>query len=244
MKLEGISYFPEFFGYDSRIDYWEKCFSVCPICGGRLKYRIYGKFDLEIDDIIPTKIGHSPGGFPTTFYNNINIHSKDAKLTNFKVWCTTNWGNYKQCPFSIDFTRQKTYGYSLIGGGLKVDDLNVSRYIDNLVDIYNQRVSWGKIPKEDDLLDKSKLYWRLNDIPLDGIKDSVNSDEYFPQAYSFRDLLRVMKQYQKNHDYGTEEKVKIVEELEMEMDAIIEKLKDYYNSKGEFNRNRIEKASK
>ena len=226
MQLRSKGKLANYFRSEEGRKYWETCFSVCPICGRELKYRMDGTFSVYTDDIIPKKmVGH--GGFPTGIYTNMNIKSKDAYLYAFGVWCVGPDEKFDSCPFALNFTKDIDSSSINIGGGIGMDGRRMSTYIDGLVERHN-KLQWrpGFTKHQHRIIDLSNLYWRVNNLPIDGMKNSIENDasSYVAEARHLRDTLRIMKKYQQTA-YQGELKMKEIKELEDIMDGVIDRLK-------------------
>lgn len=227
MKADAVSYLLEAFGNEREQEYWKDCFSVCPICGGELEYRYKGAFTLWDKPLMLPKIT----GFRRAHFTGIEIKSSDMlSLYGLIVRCTTNMNKIDGCPFRINLEEQKYSSFASIDSGARVGNTKMSAYIDNLVDRYNRLFTHLRI-------DKSELYWRVHDLPLDGMK-SRTFESVVSKAYNFRDDIRVERRYNQEHGYGIKERAEALLEIEQNLDEIVEKLKRAKKIDGIWNRER------
>jgi hypothetical protein len=234
MKVSVKGNVAEIFAEEIGRMYWNKCFKVCPICGGELVYTYKGGFIIENSPLLmPDMV---KGEIRKGTISNIELRNEnDPYIYHVSARCKTIYDEYWECPFRLDFDKHYEI-FTLIESGFRINGLQMSEYLDSLVDRYNNML-WrpgyqSKLPR----LDKSTLYWRINNLPINGRGSHFGeAEKYVELAYALSDSLRVAKQKEENDEYGKQKEAERLGEIEKIILDLIPELKVLWNTKDTYN---------
>lgn len=234
MKAEATGNIIELFGTEKEQRYWKKCFNVCPMCGGKLEYKYHGAFTLDFGEF---KMPTLDEGFQKGHFKNIMVKSSDnLRIYSVDVTCTTVYGEFDGCPFHINFERGKYQAFASIDSGVRVYGMMMSQYLDSLADRTNSMMWRPGYQSKVGRIDKSKMYWRVHNLPIDGMRHKP--DSYVNIAYLLVDELRISRHEEDTAEYGKKKESERLEKAEEVVKSLIPELKDIWKTKDIWNRDR------
>lgn len=158
------------------------------------------------------------------------------RIYSVDVRCTTSYGEFDGCLFHINFERGKYEAFASIDSGVRVYGMKMSQYLDSLADRTNAMMWRPGYESKVERLDKSKMYWRVHNLPIDGMKHQP--ERYVNIAYALVDELRIARHEEDTSEYGKKKESERLEKAEEAVKSLIPELKNIWKTKDAWNKDR------